>query len=577
MGCRDERRWVFPDIADAEARALAKDYGLSVPVARILLARGITTPDAIEKFLNPRLAALTDPFLLPDMHKAVEIILGHIESGSTILVYGDYDADGVTATALMIQVLTRMGAMVLPFLPHRIEDGYGLNLETLHRCVSTYHPQLVITVDCGTSSVEAAEEAARLGIDLVITDHHVPNVEGIAQVPALVNPKLGDHEDIKMLAGVGVAFKVCHALIKLARDRGIEAANDIDLRAYLELVALGTVADMVPLLHENRILVHHGLKYLNRTQSTGLLSLIRTAGLSPGDLDTFQIGYVLAPRINAVGRLGSAMSALELILLEGDGARANDLAKQLEDACRRRQEIEDHIYDQAVAEVEKTFDPDRDYSIVLSSSTWHAGVIGIVASRIVSRYNRPTVIMCIGADGIARGSSRSINGFKLLDHVEQCRGLLRHYGGHAMAAGIELDAANIAPFTEKFGTLCAATLQGMDLRRPLSVDAELRPEEITTQLYTDQLRLRPYGHSNSFPVWVVRGAKVHTKPTLARERHVRTTLQIGPRLCDTIGFNMAYRDLPAEGATLDIAFNLTPHRFNPRELQLHLQDFHIRA
>ena len=265
-------------------------------MARALVARGLTDRADIEKFLQPRLADLTDPFVLPGMAPAVEIILQHIEQGSAILVYGDYDVDGVTATALMIQVLSELGAVASPFLPHRIEDGYGLNVETLHRCVEAYRPNLIITVDCGTSSVEAVKEAARLGIDVVVTDHHEPAAEGVAGACAIVNPKLGNcPEEIRMLAGVGVAFKVCHGLVKAARQRKLEAAEKLDLKTFMELVAVGTVADIVPLLQENRILVYHGLHLLNRTQSVGLRTLIEAAGIT-GPVDTYHIGFIIGPK-----------------------------------------------------------------------------------------------------------------------------------------------------------------------------------------------------------------------------------------------------------------------------------------
>ena len=567
-----ERRWVLPTATEAEARRLAEAYGMSVPLAMVMLSRGITGEARIDKFLNPRLSALSNPFLLPGMAKAVDIILGHVAAGSTILVYGDYDADGVTATALLIQVLSRLHAVAVPFLPNRLEDGYGLTPETLRRCVRQSHPQLVVTVDCGTSACAAAEEAARMGVDMVVTDHHLPTVDGLAKVPALVNPKLAEDEDTLMLAGVGVAFKLCHALVKVARERQMPGADEVDLRSYLDLVAMGTVADRVPLLNENRILVEHGLRHMNRTQSAGFQAMIRGVGLTLGELDTFQVGYVLAPRINAICRLGDANVALELVLTD-DPVRAETLVKEVSKASFRRQGIESQIYEEAVAELEKTFRPEVPEPVVLSSRTWHAGVIGVVASRIVARYNRPAVLLTVGKNGVAQGSARSIPDLDILAHLTKCRGLMRHYGGHAMAAGIEVEEGNLPAFTEKFKEVCRGTLAGADLRRRLLIDAILRPEDVGMALYHSQMRIQPYGHSNPFPVWMVRRVKVIAPPVAIRDRHLRMSLQIGTRTHDVMGFNMAYRVRPQMGDVLDIAFNMVPNRYNPDELRLNLQDF----
>jgi single-stranded-DNA-specific exonuclease len=451
---RSEKRWLTADADPQVADGIAQSYGFSRAMARALVTRGLVDHDEIDKFLLPRLADLTDPFDLPGMTVAVDLILSHIEQGSSILVYGDYDVDGVTATALMIQVLSGLGAVAVPFLPHRIEDGYGLGIETLHRCIENYHPNLIITVDCGTSSVDAVREAARLGIDVIVTDHHEPAAEGVAEACAIVNPKLGGcPEDIRMLAGVGVAFKVCHGLIKAGRQRQMEAAEKVDLKTHMELVAVGTVADIVPLLKENRILVYHGLKLLNETKSVGLRTLIEAAGIS-GSVDTYHIGFMIGPRINAAGRLGNAEAALELVLTEQE-PRARILAQQLDDASRKRQEIEDRIVSEACEDLDRRFDAKRDYGLVVAHPHWHAGVIGIVASRIASRYNRPVVVIGMDDDGVGRGSCRSIPGFDLLSHLQKCSPMLRRYGGHAMAAGLEVDHERIPEFSARFNEVCA--------------------------------------------------------------------------------------------------------------------------
>ncbi|NLB65614.1 MAG: single-stranded-DNA-specific exonuclease RecJ [Lentisphaerae bacterium] len=568
-----EKRWVTAP-ADADlVEELAAKHRFSRPMARTLAARSGLDAGAIDKFLHPRLDDLTDPFALPGMQATVDLILTHIEQGSHILVYGDYDVDGVTATALMIQVLSRLGALVMPFLPHRIEDGYGLGVDTLHRSIELHHPRLIITVDCGTSSIEAVREAARLGIEVIVTDHHEPASEGIAEAQAIVNPKLGGYpEAVRMLAGVGVAFKVCCGLIAEAQKRGMEAALDLDPNDFMDLVAVGTVADIVPLLQENRILVYHGLALLNRTQSVGLRALIRNARIT-GTVDTYHIGFIIGPRINAAGRLGNAEVALELMLTEPEQEeRAMFLAQQLDDASRRRQEIEDKIVQEACGDLDAHFDENRDFGLVVAHRDWHAGVIGIVASRIANRYNRPVVVIGMDDDGVGRGSCRSVPGFDLLQHLEQCSPMLRRYGGHAMAAGLEVDHARIDEFRERFNEVCAVTLSQADRRQKLQIDAWIAPEDIGDPLYHDQNRLHPFGHSNPRPIWGIRNVTPLFPARLSGDKHLKIIFELGGIRREAIGFGMGDRQVP-EGP-LDIAFNLILNRYRDREyLQLHLQDF----
>lgn len=571
MLIRAERNWVTPADENGVAAQMAQAFNFTPAMGRALVARGLTDPAEIARFLQPRLEDLTDPFELPGMAKAVDLILQHIEQGSSILVYGDYDVDGVTATALMIEVLSALGAVATPFLPHRIEDGYGLGVETLHRCVEAYRPNLIITVDCGTSSIAAVEEAARLGIDVVVTDHHEPTAEGVAAACAIVNPKLGNcPEHVRMLAGVGVAYKVCHGLITEARRRQMEGADSVDHRTFMDLVAIGTVADIVPLLQENRILVYHGLQLLNKTQSVGVRMLIEAAGIT-GPVDTYHIGFIIGPRINAAGRLGHADAALELVMTEQE-PRARSLAQQLDEASRKRQEIEDKIVSEACEDLDGRFDADRDFGLVVAHSNWHTGVIGIVASRIASRYNRPVVVIGVDEDGVGRGSCRSVPGFDLLSHLQQCSPLLRRYGGHAMAAGLEVDEKSIPAFAEKFNAVCGETLRQGDQRRQLLVDAWIQPYEIGDALYHDQNRLRPFGHSNPLPVWAVRNVTPRFAPRVIGGKHLKLIFPMAGKDREAIGFGMGDREVPP--GPLDIAFNLILNRFKGTEyLQLHLQDF----
>ena len=571
-----DKQWIDTQADPDAVQAVIDSYGFSPPMAKTLAARGLVDREQIDRFLQPRLADLVDPFAIPGIKDACDIILDHIENGSVILVYGDYDVDGVTATALMVQVLSELGAQTVPFIPHAIEDGVGFELEPFMRCVRAWHPQLVVTVDCGTSSLEAVDAAYRLGIDVVVTDHHEPSDSGIAhRACALVNPKLGPPHGVKtgappavrMLAGVGVAFKVCHGLVRSARARGIETAADIDLTRYLDMVAMGTVADIVPLLDENRILVYHGLRLMNRTRSVGIRALFKAADIT-GEVDTYHIGFIIGPRINAAGRLGHADSALELLLTE-DPNRAMDLAAKLSHDSIDRQQIEDRIVREACEELDARFDPDRDFGLVIARENWHAGVIGIVASRLAARYNRPVVVIDKKSDGIGRGSCRSIPNFDLLRHLTPCADILRRFGGHAMAAGLQVDIPRIDEFAARFNSVCAGTLRGSDMRRQITIDAWLDPKNINEHLYADQARLRPFGHSNPLPIWALRNVTPLYPPRVSGGKHLKCFFNIHGIQREAIGFGMGDRHVPS--GPLDIAFNLILNRFNGQTyLQLHL-------
>ena len=570
------KRWIEPEVDPSVVQSVIDSFGFSPPMARTLAARGLVDRDDIERFLQPRLADLVDPFAIPGVKDTCDIILEHIENGSVILVYGDYDVDGVTATALMIQVLSELGAVAIPFIPHRLEDGAGFELETFRRCIRDCRPQLIVTVDCGTSSIEAVEEASRLGIDVIVTDHHEPSKEGVAKACAIVNPKLKPPyvrepapAAVRMLASVGVAFKVCHGLVRSARARGIEAATGIDLTRFLDMVAMGTIADIVPLLDENRILVYHGLRLLNKTQSVGIRTLIKACEIV-GEVDTYHIGFIIGPRINAAGRLGNADAALELLLTE-DPARALDLAAKLNHDSLKRQEIEDRIVREACADLDGRFNPETDFGLVVAHENWHAGVIGIVASRLAARYNRPVVVIEKRADGIGRGSCRSIPDFDLLQHLEPCSDTLRRFGGHAMAAGLEIDLDRLNEFATRFNAVCAGTLRNSDMRRQITIDAWLDPKSINDHLYADQSRLRPFGHSNPLPVWALRNVTPVYPPRVSGGKHLKCFFNIHGIQREAIGFGMGERRVPS--GPLDIAFNLILNRFNGQTyLQLHLAD-----
>jgi single-stranded-DNA-specific exonuclease len=446
----------------------------------LLASRGITDPSDAERFLTPRLSDLADPFLLPQMDAAVQRIWRAIEGGASIAVYGDYDVDGITSTALMVQVLESLGAEVKSFLPLRMDEGYGLTPEGLQRCLESLKPSLILTVDCGTGSVAAVEQAKAAGVDIVVTDHHAVARGEVAPALAVVNPKLGD-ERFHMLAGVGVAFKLCHALTKHGRSGAHRAAGDLDLRGHLDLVALGTITDIVPLVGENRILARHGLAQLNKTENRGLKTLIDVAGITQR-IDTYEVGFRLGPRLNAAGRLGDALEALELLLTK-DATRAMEVAQRLDASNRDRQAVEAAILQEVLREMDQQFDPGQHFGLVVGRKGWHTGVIGIVASRLVQRYNRPSIVIGFDEDGTGKGSCRSIDGFDLVGGLSQCAQHLVKFGGHTMAAGLEIERANLEPFQEAFNAAAAGALRGTDLRPVQAIDSWVGLGDVDDRLF----------------------------------------------------------------------------------------------
>ncbi|MBN1267987.1 MAG: single-stranded-DNA-specific exonuclease RecJ [Kiritimatiellae bacterium] len=543
--------------------------GLPRPVALALLNRGISDPEAAEQYLNPRLSRIEDPLNLPGMKTAAEALWQAVRDGWPIAVYGDYDVDGITSTALLVHVLRGLGANATPFLPLRMEDGYGLSVGALERCVERCKPRMVVTVDCGTCSVEAVEWARGRGVDVVVTDHHEA-ASAVAPARAVVNPKLGPPGDAHYLAGVGVAFKLCHALLKQARRDGRSPDSLPDLRRYLDWVAVGTICDVVPLRGENRAFARHGLERLRENNWIGLAALMAAAGVNPRSVDSYHVGFLIGPRLNAAGRLGDAEAALELLLTE-DAARAKKLAAQLDASNRERQKIEADTVEEASREIDGFFDPERHFGLVVARKGWHPGVVGIVASRLVTSYRRPAVVIAIDEDGEGRGSCRSLEEFSMMDGLGQCAGLLTKWGGHSMAAGVELPEKGIKAFAEKFNEAAKAVLEGLDLRPVVKIDAWIEAGDAGEDLYEAMERMRPFGLGNSRPVWGLRGAKVVGRPRVVGGKHLRLTLALGKQTWDAIAFQMGARSIPP--GPLDIAFHLQKNTYGGRnDLEFNVQD-----
>lgn len=555
---------------DVAAGRLAAESGLPLTAARLLSGRGLADAASAERFLHPRLSALDDPFLLPGMTAAVNRLWQAIDRGERIVVFGDYDVDGITSTVLMLGVLRGLGAQPAPFLPHRMEEGYGLSVEGLGRCIVEQAPKLILTVDCGTGSVAAVKLAAQAGIDVIVSDHHAPG-SGIAPAVAVINPKLGTRPEEQLLAGVGVAFKLAHALVKRGRELGRDAAAKLDLREQLDLVALGTVADLVPLTGENRALVRTGLELLGQTRRIGIAELKSVAGIA-GPVEAYDVGFKLGPRLNAAGRLGDALNSLSLLDAQ-DAGTARNLALHLDNENRARQEVEAAIVAEAMALLDADFDPDRHFGLVAARPGWHAGVVGIVASRVVQRYARPAIVIALG-DESGRGSGRSIEDFDLHAALTDCGSHLMKFGGHAMAAGLEIAGCNVEAFRASFNEAAARRLKGRDLRPVQRIDVWMDAlGEADDRLLELLDAMRPFGIGNTTPVWGVRQVRIVGEPRYvgADRQHAKLVLAQGSAQRDAIWFGAGGRELPA--GPIDVAFQLRRNDYLGRSRpDLHIQD-----
>jgi single-stranded-DNA-specific exonuclease len=550
------------------AEQLALAGNTSQLLARILVNRGIVEPDAADRFLSATLADLHDPFLLLGMEKGVGRLAEAARKGERVCVYGDYDVDGITSVALLIDFLRNIGVECFYHIPLRLEEGYGLSIEGVAG-VAAKGARVIITVDCGITSFMEAELCASLGIDLIITDHHTPG-DTIPSAFAVINPlQPGCPYPFKYLAGVGIAFNLIMALRSRLRKEGHFAArSEPNLREYLDLVALGTVADIVPLLDENRLFVKYGLAELTTARRTGIQALKEAAGVK-GEVNCGVVGFRLAPRLNAAGRLEDAALGVELLLCQ-ERQRARAMAAELDAGNTERKALEQAILRDALAMVKGSPHLRRRKSIVLASEAWHPGVIGIVASRIVDMFHRPTILIAL-QEGNGKGSGRSIPNFHLYDALNACSGHLVKFGGHKYAAGLSIDEETLEAFVESFDEVAGGLLSPADLVPELSIDAALRPEEITMELAETLACLAPFGMGNPEPVFLIERTRV-TDVRVLKEQHLKLRLEAGGENLEAIGFNMAEgRDIPEMVA---VAFSLQINEWNGRKsVQLRLRDF----
>jgi single-stranded-DNA-specific exonuclease len=538
------RRWIFPGpVESAEVLRFSRDLDLQRFAAELLVRRGLRSPADAEQFLEPMLKSLRDPFLLPQMDLAVKRIFAALDCGERIVLYGDYDVDGVTSLTMLSRVLQAFGGKPECFLPLRADEGYGLSTDGVARCVGSFDPQLLIALDCGTSSVAEIAALTAQGVDVIVLDHHECK-EALPKCVALVNPKLG--EDFHYLCSVGIVFKVAHALLKRRQIPGV------DLRDYLDLVALGTVADLAPLKDENRILVKRGLIQLTQTRWTGLKALIDVSQLRFPPTPA-SIGFGLAPRLNAAGRLGTAQDALELLLTE-DPARARTLAGNLDAQNRERRAVEDEVFQQAEIQLEEWFDAARDAAIVVGAPGWHPGVVGIVASRLQKRHHRPTLVIGFDESGMGKGSGRSIEGLSLVAALAHCGDFLERHGGHEMAAGLTLRESRFQAFREAFRAYARETLDAAQLEPRLHLDAELTLGEIDYRLLEQHESLQPFGMGNPQPLFCARGVTLAGEPRVMKEKHLSLMLRQSGDEYRAVWFGAASEELPR--LPWDIAFNI---------------------
>ena len=543
-----QHRWILAPKGDPTVeRTLSRELSIPPFLAALLCGRGFQTAPEAQAFLDPKLQSLSDPFLLPNLREATERILLALDRRERIVLYGDYDVDGVTSLALFTKVLRAYGAEPQTFLPQRIEEGYGLSPEGVTRCVETHRPELLLVLDCGTSSPREIALLKTQHVDPIIFDHH--EIKSERPDCLLVNPKLGP--TFHQLCSVGIVFKACHALLKRRPLPGF------DLREMLDLVALGTVADIVPLEGENRIFVQKGLRQMGKTRWVGVRALMEVAAVKapirPGD-----VGYRLGPRLNAAGRLGTAEDALRLLLAENP-AEARALAASLDQQNQERQRVEQQTLRAAEKMAADLFDPTRDAALVVGGDGWHPGVLGIVASRLMRTHHRPTWVIGFDENGVGKGSGRSIEGLSLVHALEQCKTFVEKSGGHEMAAGLTLRREQFEAFQRAFLDCAAALLTEEDLMPRLHLDTEVSLGDLDFEFLEKHDLLQPFGPKNPQPILMARGISPAGEPRVLKEKHLSLSLRQNGSRCQAIYFGGALHELPRP--PWDIAFKIERNEF----------------
>jgi single-stranded-DNA-specific exonuclease len=558
-------RWLDSPVDADSAQRLARELEVSPLVARLLVQRGLAEPAAAQAFLHPSLGQLHAPELMAGMREAVMRLRRALEQHEKILIYGDYDVDGTMAVVVLLTALRRLGAEVEAYVPHRLTDGYGMRVPVVEEAAANGF-RVVISVDTGIREHTVLARARELGVDCIVTDHHLPDGH-LPPACAILNPRRPDCSyPEKSLAGVGVAFKLAQVLLG---DKMTEKL----LQSYLKVVAIGTIADVVPLLGENRVIARFGLEALREpAQSSGLAALIELSGLAGKEISAGDVGFRLAPRLNAAGRMENARDVIDLFTLP-DAVRTREIAENLERLNRERQRVEEEILRAIVGQLEQRADLAEQYTLVLAGEGWHRGVIGIVAQRVVERYHRPALVIGI-EDGVGVGSARSIKRFHLLDALTSVGDLFQRFGGHAQAAGFALATEHIPELRRRFEMHARNILTASDLEPVLRVDAPIDLAEIDWPLYEELTQLEPFGMGNPTPVFGACGVRLLATPRILQEKHLKLRVGKGARTLDALGWGWAARTPSlAAGQQVDLAFALEQNNYQDMaSLQLVIKD-----
>ncbi len=564
-------KWVVAPEPDAATVArLAAEAGLPPSIVKILVNRDLDEPETVHSFLNPRLVDLKDPFEMAGMREGIDRLMQAFFNNERVVIYGDYDVDGITATALLYMVLNKLGAQVDFYLPNRLVEGYGLSKEGIDEAKGQ-GASLIVTVDTGITATDEVDYAASQGIEVIITDHHEPGIS-IPRAHAIINPKQLVCTYASELSGVGVAFKFAQALYRMLNQ------DERELEEHLDLVALGTAADIVPLTGENRILTKYGIKQIARTTKPGLKSLTFVSGLMGKEISTGQVVFILAPRINALGRLGDARQAIRLLATRDERVAA-EIARKLDSENRRRKEIDENTLRQAMAQIDEIADLDKDRAIVLAAEGWHPGVIGIVASRLVERFNVPTVMISIDNDE-GKGSARSIPGFHLCEALKECEHLLMRYGGHKYAAGLSIERKNIAEFRRRFINVSNRLLTDEDVTPKLNIDLEIELSDIDDRFMEALEQFSPFGPQNMRPVFLTRNCEVVGQPYTVGNNHLKMRVRKGTSTFDVIGFGFGdmARMISSKGCLVDVVYVVEYNTYNNvTRKQIRLKDIRLTA
>lgn len=554
------KKWEYYEKDEDAVKRVQEEFGLSRLLSTIIVNKGLKTKQEIEVFLNPTRNDFHDPYLMPDMQIAVDRIVKAIENQEKVIIYGDYDVDGITSITVLKQFLADRGLQVDSYIPNRLDEGYGLNKAAIDKIVAEKY-QLMITVDCGISGIEEIDYANSLGLETIVTDHHEPT-EVLPKALAVVDAKRKDNKyPFNQLAGVGVVFKLTQAISKVYN------LDEKEYLKYLDIVCVGTISDIVPLVDENRVITKLGLKLVEVTKNIGLKALLNAIGYKK--IDSSAISFGVAPRINACGRMGHEQDALQLFLT-GNIVEATDISKKLNDFNKQRQDIEKRIFEEVLYKIEHG-EKDKP-CIVLADENWHHGVIGIVSSKVTEMYYKPSILICF-EENEGKGSGRSIPGFDLHDALSKCPEHIDRFGGHSMAIGISVSKDNFEDFKNDFEKYVEKT-NISELVPIIKVDEEVNSKDISIKVVEELNMLEPFGEANKMPIFMYKNLRINSIRALSEGKHLKLTLKDEGLVIDAIGFNMGHLvDEFLLGDKVDVLGNLEINRFNGREnVQFNLKD-----